>query len=192
MNKSESKYFNTAVKMDKALLKLLESKPFEYITVREICQTAQVNRSTFYLHYQNTRELLEESLRHMDREFLTYFKGHADDPSQHSDSLISPRYLTPYLTYIKEHQTLFRAAMQHTTALESEQRYQSLFEHIFVPDMERFHVPAASQKYMVSFFIYGIIGIVREWLKTDCADPIEQIVAVIMQCTYHQTEQTAL
>ena len=32
MNKNESKYFNTAVKMDKALLELLEKKDFEYIT----------------------------------------------------------------------------------------------------------------------------------------------------------------
>ena len=54
MNKNESKYFNTAVKMDKALVTLLEKKDFEYITVKEICDTAGVNRSTFYLHYDNT------------------------------------------------------------------------------------------------------------------------------------------
>lgn len=40
MNKSESKYFNTAIKMDKALIKLLDKKPFDYITVKEICQEA--------------------------------------------------------------------------------------------------------------------------------------------------------
>ena len=43
LNKSESKYFNTAVKMDKAFLDLLEHKDFEYITVKEICKTANVN-----------------------------------------------------------------------------------------------------------------------------------------------------
>ena len=62
MNKSESKYFNTAIKMDKALIKLLDKKPFDYITVKEICQEAGVNRSTFYLHYENTVELLEEAI----------------------------------------------------------------------------------------------------------------------------------
>lgn len=36
MNKSQSKYFNTAVKMDEALLSLLEKKDFEYITIKEI------------------------------------------------------------------------------------------------------------------------------------------------------------
>lgn len=43
MNKSESKYFNTAVRMDEALLSLLEVKNFEYITVKEICDKAGVN-----------------------------------------------------------------------------------------------------------------------------------------------------
>ena len=61
MNKSESKYFNTAVRFDKALLSLLEKKAFEYITIREICEEAGLNRSTFYLHYENTHDLLKES-----------------------------------------------------------------------------------------------------------------------------------
>ena len=49
MNKSESKYFATAVRMDEAFLRLLEKKDFAYITVKELCETAGVHRSTFYL-----------------------------------------------------------------------------------------------------------------------------------------------
>jgi len=63
MNKSESKYFNTAVKMDLSLISLLKKKPFDYITVSEICKAAGVNRSTFYLHYENIGELLNETAR---------------------------------------------------------------------------------------------------------------------------------
>ena len=54
MNKNESKYFNTAIKMDEALIMLLEKKDFEYITIKEICDTAGVNRSTFYLYITRT------------------------------------------------------------------------------------------------------------------------------------------
>ena len=60
MNKNESKYFNTALKMNDALISLLASKDFEYITIKDICEKAGVNRSTFYLHYSNTSDLLEE------------------------------------------------------------------------------------------------------------------------------------
>ena len=40
MNKSESKYFNTALKMDRAFLEILEKKDLSYITVKEICEKA--------------------------------------------------------------------------------------------------------------------------------------------------------
>ena len=76
MNKSESKYFNSAIKMDKAFLGLLEKKDFEYISVKEICEKASVNRSTFYLHYETIGDLLEESISYMNEEFLEYFCKH--------------------------------------------------------------------------------------------------------------------
>lgn len=65
MNRSESKYFNTAIRMDKAFLELLEKKNFAYITVKEICEMAGVNRSTFYLYYETIGDLLAESLEYI-------------------------------------------------------------------------------------------------------------------------------
>ena len=65
MNHSESKYFATAARMDEAFLELLEKKDFAYITVKEICKKAGVNRSTFYLHYETVNDLLTESTRYL-------------------------------------------------------------------------------------------------------------------------------
>lgn len=48
MTKAESKYFNTAIRIDKAFIELLNKKAFDYITVKEICAASGVNRSTFY------------------------------------------------------------------------------------------------------------------------------------------------
>ena len=70
MNKAESKYFNTAKKMNLALISLLKKKPFEYITISELCEKAEVNRSTFYLHYENTYDLLGETTQHILDVFL--------------------------------------------------------------------------------------------------------------------------
>ncbi len=70
MNKSESKYFNTALLMDEALIQLLEVKDYEYITVKEICEKAGVNRSTFYLHYETVNDLLSECLENIKKRFL--------------------------------------------------------------------------------------------------------------------------
>ena len=69
MNKNESKYFYSAELMQKALLFLLEKKDIEFITVTEVTKKAGVNRSTFYLHYDNIYELLEETIEQLNRQF---------------------------------------------------------------------------------------------------------------------------
>lgn len=56
---------NRRVKMTKQLIKnalidLMEKKPINKITVKEICESADINRSTFYLHYVDQYALLEE------------------------------------------------------------------------------------------------------------------------------------
>jgi len=73
MNKSESKSFHTALRMDEALIALLEEKDLEYITVKEICRLAGVNRSTFYLHHETIADLVEETLEMINQRFRSYF-----------------------------------------------------------------------------------------------------------------------
>ena len=74
MNRSESRYFATAARMDEAFLTLLAKKDFEYITIKEICEVAGVNRSTFYLHYETMSDLLSESVSRMNEQLLLWRK----------------------------------------------------------------------------------------------------------------------
>ena len=70
MNKNESKYFNTAILFDEALIYLLEKKDAEYITIKEICTKAGVNRSTFYLHYESISDLIEETMNYINKKVI--------------------------------------------------------------------------------------------------------------------------
>lgn len=78
MDKFQSKYFNTAILMDEALLLLLEKKDYQYITVKEICQKAGVNRSTFYLHYETMDDLLKEATSMINKRFYESFGSKKD------------------------------------------------------------------------------------------------------------------
>lgn len=195
MNKSESKYFNTAVKMDEALLTLLEKKDLEYITIKEICDAAGVNRSTFYLHYENIGDLLSESVSYMMNRFYEYM----NQTNKGADSLfkkinscplselyfITPEYLTPYLIYIKENKRVIKIAIENAAVLQLEKVYYRLFKSVFVPILERYKVPENDRQYMLMFYIRGITAIIEQWLQHDCIDSIEQILAVIQQCVKH-------
>ena len=105
MNKSESKYYNTAVLMDEALLLLLETKDFDFITIKEICKKAGVNRSTFYLHYQNTNDLLNEAIGLINKRFNESFnnkKFDAQISSKEDSFFITKEYLIPFLTFVRK------------------------------------------------------------------------------------------
>ena len=67
LNKSESKYYNTACLMNESLILLLEKKDYSFITVKEICEKAGVNRSTFYLHYETMNDLLSEPIEYVGK-----------------------------------------------------------------------------------------------------------------------------
>lgn len=140
MNKSESKYFNTAKKMDKALISLLEEKTFEYITISEICKRAGVNRSTFYLHYENTVDLLDETVRFLLNDFLAYFnvdtknitKKFKESPLDELN-FITDDYLHPYLSYIKDNKKVFSNVLLHSVSFGFNDIFQRLYKDIFDP-----------------------------------------------------------
>ena len=96
--------------------------------------------------------------------------------------LITPEYLTPYLTYIKEHRRIFKATVEQASALRMNDAYQKLNRHMLIPILDRFQVPPEDRKYVVQFHISGLMAIVNEWLKEDCRDSIEHLVPVIRRC----------
>ena len=189
MTRSESKYYATAARMDEAFLKLLEEKDFAYITVKEICEKAGVNRSTFYLHYETVSDLLAESARYiigklianMPQDTAEFFEKLQTRPLEELH-LITPEYLTPYLNSVKEHSRIFRTAVEHSSVLGMDDVYLALNHHVFTPILDRFHVPPSEQKYMMPFYIHGLIGIINEWLKEDCKDSVEHIISVMQIC----------
>ena len=189
MTRSESKYFATAARMDEAFLALLEEKDFAYITVKEICERAGVNRSTFYLHYETVNDLLAESARYiigklianMPQDTAAFFEKLQTRPLEELH-LITPEYLTPYLNSVKEHSRIFRTAVEHSSVLGMDDVYLALNHHVFTPILDRFHIPQSEQKYMMPFYIHGLMGIINEWLKEDCKDSVEHIISVMQIC----------
>ena len=189
MNKSQSKYFNTALRMDEALIALLEEKDLEYITVKEICHQAGVNRSTFYLHYETISDLVNETMEMINQRFLSYFLQQEEEVLDNMDSrkledlvLVTRQYLLPYLHFIRDNKKVYRAAFRNPSSMQAHTRYGELKRHILGPILERFEIPSAHQPYYMAYYVEGIIAIVKEWLRQDCADEVEMIADIIESC----------
>lgn len=175
--------------MDKAFLALLEKKDFPYITVKEICELAGVNRSTFYLHYETVEDLLSESVEYLNKQFRDYmatdagaFREKIRACPQKDLYLITPEYLVPYLNYVQENRRLIFTAMKHTKVLRLETIYEDMFRFVFVPILERYQVEGKIQSYMMAFYVQGLMAVVIQWMKNDCKDTIEDIIGIMQEC----------
>ena len=197
MNRSESRYFATAARMDEAFLTLLAKKDFEYITVQEICEVAEVNRSTFYLHYDTMSDLLSESVSRMNEQFLACMDKDSDaftaklrNCPRDELYLITPYYLTPSLCYIKNNKRLFRTATENAAVLGMDKSYDKMFRYVFTPILDRYGVRPLDRPYIMAFYIRGLMAIISEWLKNDCADSITYVTGVIQQCVKMPQSET--
>ena len=188
MNKNESKYFKSAEKMHTALLTLLDSKDFELISVKEICETAGVNRSTFYLHYDNVNDLLQETVEAVYKDFFGRFgaegPGALDIDEKNEDELflVTPKYLKPYLDFVEENRKLFYLMYEKNEMMGAEKTYEIWFKTIFGPILTRFGVPQKEQPLIMAFYLKGIIGVVTEWVRGGCTESKDEIISVIQKC----------
>ena len=69
MAKSDQRTRLTKMLIRKAFTELLREKPVQNITVKELCQTAGINRGTFYSHYTDIYDLLQQIEDEITEEF---------------------------------------------------------------------------------------------------------------------------
>ena len=78
-----TRYTRQAIK--ETFLELLKQKNFTKITVTEICKISEINRGTFYLHYYDIHDVLEDILNDMVQDMKTTVE-HLFCPNQKSCS----------------------------------------------------------------------------------------------------------
>ncbi len=188
MDKNESKYHNSSIKMNNALINLLDNKDFEDITVKEICQTASVNRSTFYLHYENTYDLLKETIENLYKDFFSRYDSNLsmdriNNKSNDDLFLITPKYLKPYLSFVYDNKKIFKLMYFKNEVFNGRNMYEIWLDKIFKPILSKFNVKnEEEQSYIMLFHLQGLIGLIMEWVKNDCKMPIDDLINVIQKC----------
>lgn len=169
---------NRRVKMTKkmmkdALLELLETKALEKITVTDICEKADVNRSTFYSYYEDISQLLLE----IENDVLNNLPAFPDSSLADSDEIFIAT-LVKFFDYVKGNDRLFRVLIV--------QRNSSEFNHRLVNYvMERHRKPTASadktaDRYAYVYCVSGAIGILKEWVNGNFPMSTRDFAQIVM------------
>lgn len=177
---SEKKHSNQRVMLTKrlireALLKMLKTCNINKISIRELCQVAGINRTTFYNHYGSQYDVLNEIANmYIQSTSCTVINdlsvGKSIDES-----------LTQVLQYIKDN-------LEFVKLLLSQDNYD-LITNITTSlpkfdDMVMKHLPQnmdlEEKKAIASYVQYGTVRLLKEWILSDCVkSPKEEAKLII-------------
>lgn len=168
--------------MDEALIALLSEKDFQYVTIKEICARADVNRSTFYLHYENIGDLLLETIEFINEKFSNSYAEKSftiDGKSRNELYFITDKWIIPYLTFIMENKYIYKAIHENSSAFGVEKAFGNFFGNIFSPILSVYGVPEEKHEYVMTFYRHGLVSVIMKWVDNDCAESPEFIMEII-------------
>ncbi len=150
----------TLYALREALFALMLEKDFDKITIKEITDHAQIDRSTFYLHCQDKRDLFLQSQRQLIADLFTHVS---------SDSPLEDR-LCQGFEHIANHATAYRALLTHTdSAAESS---MTEFLAAFIADALTegpisIETDAVTHDLLAHALTHVVRGLARRWLEME-------------------------
>ncbi len=161
----------------RAFTRLLMEKPIQNITVRELCEQAQVNRGTFYVHYTDIYDLMESIEKEMTEELMQVLKDMNVSPGS-MESLVEPcQKIFEFLKNNSDMCTIFlgeNSDFAFVNRLIELGRESSLKQYLQC-------YPNATRKqaeYFYSFASSGYIGILRQWAANNFQDSEAWVTAM--------------
>ncbi|WP_018651882.1 TetR/AcrR family transcriptional regulator [Actinobacillus capsulatus] len=171
MRKEDPRIKRTRILIQTAFLKLLETKAYEEITVQDILDIAEVNRSTFYKHYLNKEKLIEQIIGQLKETIiLPLLEQRFSAPIKEFASIAVP--------LINEHRSTFRLLWQVDTQRVSLKRdFFNLVKNKYISvSQTKFDRTIAELEFQGTLFAYISVGMFEHIIQgADAINPdIEQ------------------
>jgi len=174
----------TKQQIRRAFVELVEEIGLNSITVSNLAEQADINRGTFYLHYENIEDLVDnlqvdivESLRDITNPLDPY-------------SIIHNRNeLTPLLVRVTKavanHSDVIKALVSAQGAPSFRVTWEQIISNLV---LEKFYEvdksersDALSENYLAILISSIYIGVILEWMETGMKEPAEKIASFISE-----------
>lgn len=154
----------------KTMLEMLQTVEVKRITVKEICEKAEINRATFYKYYDNPYDLLNK----MEAELLEEMKEKISERGLTRFSDLFHVILTEIRNNSETYQVLFS---QNGDGMFKEKVFDIGYQ-AYMNDIKTLF-PRLNEKYQ-SWLYYmiaeGCNGVLNQWMKDGMTEPIEDVV----------------
>lgn len=166
----------TRAQLRDAFTALLREKPVDEITVRELTDLADVNRGTFYGHYRDIYDLLEQ----MEGEALGEFAALMDRYSSSDLRGGLLPILTDVFHFVEKHGGLCAALLSRRGDNLFFQQLSTLIDRKCLGEWQELYCFAGEEQraYCMDFLVAGAVELVRGWVTRGFAEPAEDMAAL--------------
>lgn len=176
--------------LKKGLTQLMNEESYSKITIQQLANAANINRSTFYLHYKSKDDFLNSIIEETINEMIEYVKSNPmnEDAIFNIDFEISFYRLLEFIElnfeFIKVlimnmNNTYFRALL-----------VQKVREEIYYPLLEKNDVNIDFKKDIIlNHTIYGHLGVIERWMNSEVEYGSHYIAKVLVENSNHPVHQ---
>lgn len=158
---------------------LLKTTPPEQITVSQLCAAAHINRSTFYAHYQDVFNLVDQTQANKRRELMAGFTEHL--PAE-ATGFLTTASLTVFLDFIKTNGWFYKIVLKSRTHFPIEEGFGQL-SALLLDLIKKRHPKMTDDDLLYVFVAFqaGFTTILRRWAEADYDLPTTHVARLIRQ-----------
>ena len=157
----------TKAQLRTGLAKLMKEKSIKEITVKELVEEVDINRSTFYLHYTDIYQMLSSVEEELLEEIRQTIQEHPVSPFNES----SFPFIEDMFRILAENQEICNALLGENGDIGFVHRIEDLISvHSLQALRQTFPEDIEDLKYSYSFCLSGCIGLVKNWLTSDSGE----------------------
>lgn len=172
-DKQDRRQRYTQMVIKQTLLELMTTRAIDKITVSELCQKADINRGTFYLHYVDIYALLTEVEDEISADIKLAVKKMT--MGNQLDMLIG------ICRYIQSNALFARAYFSEHGNKQFIRKIMAMAKDYFVQEYHRQNLTKDQTEvdYLYHFFVQGVLGILQRWASQDFRDTPDSIGQII-------------
>ena len=163
---------NTKKRLYESLMKLVGKKPLNQVTVKELTDDADVNRSTFYFHYQDVNSMVLE----MEGKFLQDFSVALAALEQKSHDFIAI-----LVRCLENHRDLCKLLLGSNGDMSFVEKMKAIVAEKCskiwkdaVPELTDVEASA-----MDTFLIGGVMSTLQAWVLSESRVPAKEITEIL-------------
>lgn len=161
-----------------ALVELMGEKPLKDITVKELCQRAEVNRSTFYFHYFDIYDLMEDIEEQISAELAAVL----------GEMTFGPEGRGAFSTYYTAIFSLLARNAELCAVLLGENGDKAFVDRLFALGREKCVTewmklyPGAGRGRVEKYYVFvssGCVGLLQHWFDEGCKDTPQEVAGQV-------------